>query len=171
MEIELLATANQSDTTAINLAGNNLGNNIQANNGNNILLGGASSDTLWGLDGNDTLNGGDGSDLLIGGAGNDDYLFTNVLGPANIDLVRGFVSGSDRVLIDDAIFTGLGLGALSANAFQLGTTALDADDRILYDPVTGFLRFDADGNGAGAALLFARLEGAPVIAATDIVVI
>jgi Ca2+-binding RTX toxin-like protein len=171
MEVELLSAADQSATTNINLAGNELANNIQANEGDNILIGGGGNDTLYGLGGNDTLNGGDGSDLLIGGAGADDHVFRNVLGAGNIDLVLGFVAGSDRILLDDAIFTGLSLGALSANAFRLGNVALDADDRILYDQVTGNLFFDADGNGSGSALLFARLDGAPVIAASDFQVI
>jgi Ca2+-binding RTX toxin-like protein len=171
-EVELLVTSDQSSTAPINLTGNNLGNNIQANEGDNILRGGASGDTLYGLGGNDTLNGGDGSDLMIGGTGDDSYMFTNVLGPANIDLIRGFAPGSDKILLDDAIFTAMaGLGTLGAGAFRQGNVAQDADDRILYDTTTGFLFYDADGNGAGSAVVFARLEGAPVIANTDFIVI
>ncbi|HEY5710537.1 MAG TPA: hypothetical protein VIT38_01475, partial [Allosphingosinicella sp.] len=59
----------------------------------------------------------------------------------------------------------------SANAFVNGATALDADDRILYDTATGNLFFDADGNGAGTAVLFATLQGHPPIAASDFIVI
>ena len=44
-------------------------------------------------------------------------------------------------------------------AFQLGTAALDGDDRILYDPTTGALRYDVDGTGAAAAH-WASEEGA-----------
>ena len=49
--------------------------------------------------------------------------------------------------------------------------AQDADDRILYDAATGNLYFDADGNGAGAAVLFATLNSHPVINAGDFTVI
>ena len=58
-------------------------------------------------------------------------------------------AGTDRIALDDAVFTGLGLGALNANAFVIGTAAADADDRIVYDSATGALSFDADGTGAG----------------------
>ena len=73
-------------------------------------------------------------------------------------------------MLDDAIFTGLALGALPAGAFRTGTSAQDADDRIIYDPATGNLFFDADGNGGGAAMQFATLQGAPALAASDFIV-
>ncbi|HYJ52239.1 MAG TPA: hypothetical protein VEW04_03620, partial [Allosphingosinicella sp.] len=73
--------------------------------------------------------------------------------------------------LDDAVFTGLSLGALNANAFVIGTTAQDADDRIIYNSTTGALFFDADGNGAGAAVQFATLDGHPIVTASDFTVI
>ena len=69
------------------------------------------------------------------------------------------------------MFTGLSLGALNAGVFVTGSAALDADDRILYDASTGKLYFDADGNGAGAAVQFAILSGSPAITASDFTVI
>ena len=39
-------------------------------------------------------------------------------------------------------------------------TATDANDRVLYDTNGGQLYYDADGNGAGARVLFAILDGA-----------
>ena len=69
------------------------------------------------------------------------------------------------------MFTGLGLGALNANAFVTGSAAGDADDRIVYNSATGALFFDADGNGAGAAIQFATLQGAPALSASDFAVI
>jgi Ca2+-binding RTX toxin-like protein len=47
----------------------------------------------------------------------------------------------------------------------------DAADRVVYDTSAGNLYYDADGDGAGAALLFATLQGAPNLHADDIVVI
>ena len=74
-------------------------------------------------------------------------------------------------MLDDAVFTGLSMGALPAGAFVVGTAAQDADDRIIYDQATGKLWFDADGNGAGAAILFATLGTGLGITAGDFVVI
>jgi hypothetical protein len=37
------------------------------------------------------------------------------------------VSGTDRIALDHGVFTGLGFGALNANAFVIGTAAGDAD--------------------------------------------
>ena len=47
----------------------------------------------------------------------------------------------------------------------------DADDRVVYNTTTGQLFYDADGNGAGAAMLFATLDGHPPIVAGDFTVI
>ncbi|MCK6406776.1 MAG: calcium-binding protein, partial [Rhodocyclaceae bacterium] len=49
--------------------------------------------------------------------------------------------------------------------------AHDADDRILYSLTTGALYYDADGNGAGAAVRFAMLQGAPTVTAGDLMVV
>jgi serralysin len=92
------------------------------------------------------------------------------LGSGNVDFIADLVSGLDRIGLDDAVFNGLAAGALNPNAFRLGASAQDADDRILYDPATGALYFDADGSGAGAAVQFAVLQGAPPILATDFIV-
>ena len=115
------------------------------------------TDALIGFGGNDRLDGGGGLDLLVGGTGQDSFVFASALDGAAADIVADFSSADDTILLDDAVFTGLSLGALNANAFVTGGAALDADDRILYDAGTGKLYFDADGNGAGAAMQFATL--------------
>jgi serralysin len=73
--------------------------------------------------------------------------------------------------LDDAVFTGLGLGALRAIAFHTGRAAANADDRIIYNSDTGQLLFDADGNGAGAAVRFGTLGVVLGLTANDFVVI
>ena len=152
-EIELLSTSDNGGTAAINLTGNELGQVLVGNAGNNIL------------------DGGNGNDLLQGLSGADEFTFTTALGAGNVDTILDFVSGTDRIAIDNTVFNTLPNGALNANAFFAGAAAHDADDRIIYDGATGQLFYDADGNGAGAQVLFATLTGAPVIAATDFLVI
>lgn len=41
------------------------------------------------------------------------------------------------------------------NTFALGTAANHANDRLIYDQGSANIYYDADGNGAGAAVLFA----------------
>ena len=47
-------------------------------------------------------------------------------------------------------------GALTAAAFRQGVAANDASDRILYDPATGIIRYDADGTGPTAWCVLPR---------------
>ena len=127
---------------------------------------------IYGNAGANVLDGKGGNDLLTGGAGADIFAFTAALGAGNVDTIADFVAGTDKIGLDDAIFTAIGgLGALNANAFVTGAGAADADDRIVYNSATGQLFYDADGNGGGAAILFATLQGAPVLAASDFQVI
>jgi serralysin len=151
--VEVLSTADNAGTGAINLTGNEFGNILVGNAGANVL------------------NGGLGADRLAGFGGADSFAFTTAIGGGNVDVIADFAHGTDKILLDDAAFAGLGLGALGANAFVAGGAALDADDRILYNQATGQLFFDADGAGGGAATLFATLEGAPVLSASDFQVI
>ena len=53
----------------------------------------------------------------------------------------------------------------------MGSTAQDADDRIIYSQATGQLFYDADGNGAGAAIQFATLGTGLALSASDFTVI
>jgi hypothetical protein len=156
-EIEVLSTISQEASTAINLTGNAFAQEIYGNAGANVI------------------DGKDGDDFLIGLSGADSYAFTTSIGFGNVDTIVGFdgvgSDGDDMILLDDAIFTGLALGALDPNAFHVGTAAADADDRIIYNSATGAIYFDADGNGAGVAIQFATLEAAPALTSSDFTVI
>ncbi|MBY0565787.1 MAG: hypothetical protein K2P70_00625 [Hyphomonadaceae bacterium] len=127
------------------------------NGGNDTLTGGGGVDNLDGSNGNDTVNGGLGADTLYGGAGADAFVFSTTLGGGNVDSIVGFSVVDDIIHLDVSVFTGIGLGVLAANAFVIGAAALDADDRIIYNAATGALFYDADGDGAGAAVQFATL--------------
>jgi len=154
MSVEKLTTTNNAGTAAIDLTGNNLANTIYGNEGANVIDGKGGSDFLFGLGGADT------------------FAFTTALGAGNLGRIVDFVGGTDKIALDDAVFTAIGgLGALNANAFHTGTSAHDADDRIIFNSATGELFYDADGNGAGSAVLFAKLDGSPTLAASDFMVI
>jgi uncharacterized protein len=153
-EIEVLGTVDNTASTAIDLTGNELSNFVTGNAGDNVIDGGA------------------GSDFLHGRGGADTFAFTTALGATNVDEILDFVSGTDKIGLDDAIFAGIGTpGSFDANAFVAGSAAADADDRIIYDQATGQLFYDADGNGAGAAVLFGLVSGLPSLTATDFTVI
>jgi Ca2+-binding RTX toxin-like protein len=76
----------------------------------------------------------------------------------------------DKILLDGALF-GLTPGALPAGAFNTGSAATDADDRILFDPATRALLFDGDGSGSSPALLIAFIDNPFNLDATYIAVV
>ncbi|MGB4828341.1 MAG: flagellar biosynthesis protein FlgM, partial [Paracoccaceae bacterium] len=60
-----------------------------------------------------------------------------------------------------------------ANQFQTraDNNAQDADDRFIFNTTDRTLWFDADGNGAGAAIMVADLQAGAVVTAADILLI
>jgi len=138
---------------AIDATGNSAANALTGNNAANLL------------------NGMAGSDTLKGGGGADGFLFTTALGATNVDAILDLQVGVDDIVLENAVFTGLAVGALAAGAFRTGAAAVDADDRILYDIATGALYFDSDGNGAAAAVQFATVTAGLVVSETEFVVI
>ncbi|WP_442581715.1 beta strand repeat-containing protein [Mesorhizobium sp. ASY16-5R] len=153
--IEYLNTTSLVGTYAVDLTGNELVQLVRGNDGAN------------------TLDGGGGADVLYGMGGADNFRFSTALAADNIVRIADFAAGTDKIELDDAIFTTLGLGALSASAFK--DTALaprDADDHIIYNSVSGALLYDADGFGTTfAAIRFATLTGSPTLTAADFVVV
>ena len=144
--------------------GNSGDNRLLGNSGNNLLNGGGGDDRVDGGAGADRIYGGEGDDILIGGSGKDGFFFNTAPGPGNVDRSSTSRSRTTSSTSPDMRSPSIGpLGTLGANAFVLGTSAGDADDRILYDPATGEIFFDADGSGAAAAILFATVSaGTPL---------
>ena len=161
--------------------GNGLANIINGNMGANLLRGGAGNDSLAGVDGDDRLEGGDGDDSLAGdngndwlsgGAGNDtmtggagfDTFHFGAPLQSNVDRIADLATG-DRIELEASIFTALAAGALATTAFRQGAAASNSQHRIIYNNTTGQIFYDADGNGAGAAILFATVSPGTVITA------
>lgn len=153
-EIEVLRTANDSGTAAINLTGNEFGQQLVGNRGAN------------------KIDGKGGNDMLTGGAGKDTFLFTSSLDAAkNVDTIKDFRPIDDTFSLNHLVFQGLAVGNLAPGAFALGSTASQADDRILYDKATGFLYFDRDGSGtAYNPIHFATVTAGVNLTAADFIV-
>ncbi|TMM50437.1 hypothetical protein [Qipengyuania marisflavi] len=100
------------------------------------------------------------------------FIFDAALTAANVDHITDFRrGGGDTLELDLSVFSGIsGAGVLDASAFHRGTSAADADDRIIYDKDTGNLFYDADGVGGADQVLFATLEAGTNLTAGDIFV-
>lgn len=123
--------------------------------GNDELRGRGGVDTLHGDGGKDRLDGGEGNDTLDGGKNTDTFVFKS--DPSTgVDTIVSFEKG-EKIELSDKVFAGLTEGALGAEHFALGAQATTADHRILYNPGTGQLLYDSDGNGAATAVAIAVL--------------
>src|SRR6185369_665709 len=176
--------AKQRDTVAIaygvtieNATGSAGNDVIIGNDAANVLDGGAGNDNLDGGNGDDELRGGSGNDLLKGGSGADRFVFDASTGGArNTDAIADFEAGVDKIVLDGAIFKGLGATTANfpARAFALAASALDSSDRIMYDQASGALSYDRDGTGTRYAQVQFAVLGAgthPALAYTDIQVL
>jgi Ca2+-binding RTX toxin-like protein len=132
------------------LTGSALADQIDAGNGNDYIDGGAGDDPY--------LSGGAGNDTIVGGSGSDHFVFAAPLDAAtNVDDISDFAVAEDFIWLKAEFFANVGAtGTLSAGALAYGSSATEADDRVLYDSSTGRLYYDADGSGSeSSAVLFA----------------
>ena len=146
---------------------NSVGSKVFGNDSDNWITTGIGQDSLFGNGGQDTLTGGLGNDWF-GAAYNSFY--------HPFATITDFEVGSDKIALHYEYFGPLDNSSgpdLAAAKFKiLGTgQAIDADDRILYNPATGVLSYDEDGSGAFAAYKFALLENHPVLTAADFVLV
>ncbi|WP_133372255.1 calcium-binding protein, partial [Sulfurisoma sediminicola] len=129
--------------------------NLTGNTGDNTLTGNAAANVLNGGAGNDVLIGGGGSDTLTGGLGNDIFVVNQVA--TLVARISDFMTGQDRVALGQATFGGLfdGSGSLQAGVFDIDETDSFSSDsqRLLYNVLTGTLKYDPDGRlGSSAAV-------------------
>ncbi|HZH09676.1 MAG TPA: calcium-binding protein [Microvirga sp.] len=146
---------------------------VNGGTGNDKLNGGTGNDTVAGSTGNDTVSGGTGNDTLYGGLGKDYFVFSDKLNKvSNVDTLTDFSVKDDTILLENAVFTKLTkTGTLNKEFFAFGTAAKDGNDYILYDKGTGYLRYDADGSGKGAAVVFGKLAAGLTLTNADFYVI
>ncbi len=85
--------------------------------------------------------GGPGNDTLIAGPHKDQFVFDTTLNAAtNVDRVKHFDPGTDKLILDKSFFGALtGPGTLANGEFHKGAAAHDGDDHIIYNKHTGAL--------------------------------
>jgi len=162
--------------TADYIYGNKYADYIKAGAGNDFVFGYAGNDTLAGETGNDALYGGSGKDILYGGSGNDKFVFDTILNATtNLDTIKDFARKSDKIVLDDDIFTKFANKSfITAGNLITGTKALQADDYLIYNTSNDTLYYDQDGSGSKFGLVaFAKIEltGSAAPSATDFQVI
>jgi Ca2+-binding RTX toxin-like protein len=156
---------------------------ILAGGGDDTVFGGEGADTIFGQTGDDALYGGSGNDLLyggadqdflVGGSGADAFVFATRPagnGWAEIDAIFDFVR-EDMIAIDNDLYPALGsqAGYLAASAFKVVGTgaAVDANDRIIYNQLTGVLSYDWNGSATGGRVALADLTNSPTLTSGDI---
>ncbi|KAB0266752.1 calcium-binding protein [Microvirga brassicacearum] len=155
-EVEVLKLAPASSKVTYDLTGSNTANQITGHAGKNTLKGLGGDDKIWGSLGNDTL---------YGNGGRDTFVFDTKPGRTNMDAVRDFRVKDDTIWLDNKYFSKLGSkgseikpALLSKSAFHIGSAAHDASDRIIYNNKKGILYYDADGDGARAAVQIATVS-------------
>ncbi|MFW2831100.1 GH12 family glycosyl hydrolase domain-containing protein [Sphingomonas sp. ID0503] len=117
------------------------------------------------------FHGGAGADTILCGAGADRVVLDATLGSGNVDRIKGYSAVADTIVLDHAVFDRVAIGTLSSAAFVAGTAAADANDRVIYDKGTGIMLFDADGKGAGLAVMIAQVDAGTTLTNADFVVI
>jgi Ca2+-binding RTX toxin-like protein len=147
--IQTLRNAAGEGVPGVNGFGNELANEIVGNPFDNVIAGRG------------------GNDMLRGQAGADTFVFDRALGNNNVDKIVDFAPGEDMIALDDAVFRGILIGTLVQDAFIIGTSALDASDRIIYNSDNGGLYYDVDGTGDQAQIHFATLQNTAAITASD----
>ncbi|MEL7462997.1 MAG: choice-of-anchor Q domain-containing protein [Pseudomonadota bacterium] len=152
------------------LFGDEGANRLTGLGGDDLIRGRAGVDQLEGGAGDDTLIGDEGADVIVTGTGADTIFFNTAPNAAERDRITDFESGVDSLRIDTLVFGG---GLVSKQAAVLvangNPSATTGDATFLYDTDNGTLRFDADGTGAGASVLFALLQNVPTLDAGDFV--
>jgi VCBS repeat-containing protein len=145
---------------------------IAGTNGNDLFLfGEKDADTIFANAGNDTVFPRGGNDVVWLGAGFDTVVFNTPLA-GNKDTIKDFNHAQDTIKLENAVFTKLvATGPLNPAFFRAGPAALDGNDYIVYNQVTGALFYDFNGTAAGGVTQFAFLQNKPVLLANDFVVI
>ncbi len=138
---------------------------IFGSNSFNVLHGDGGNDTINGRGGNDQIAGNAGGDNLTGGLGRDEFQYNRRAGQDPWgDTITDFKSGTDRITFEVGDFAGMD-GTLR---FVNGSAAGGTGSWFFFNSANKGLFWDADGTGAGEAVLVATLNGVNALATSDI---
>ena len=129
--------------------------------GVDLLYGGSENDQLYGGSQADFLQGGLGRDILRGGTGADTFFFAaaaEMPGRGLRDLIADFTSGQDHIDLHRIAKLQVFIG--NANFHNIAK-------EVRYDPATGLLAGDTDGNGIADYQI--ALGAGTVLTATDLI--
>lgn len=154
---------------------------FEGNANNQTFIGTTKADTFIGNGGNDTLTGNAGNDTfvfgkvhqqVVTGSSTSVQTYTDTaFNLTGVDTITDFTRGSDKLelhLDQYAKLVGFGSANLKVGA---GAVAGDSNDYLIFDTTSKLLKYDADGNGAGAAVNIAVLTGVTTLTTSDIHVV
>ena len=133
----------------------------------NLTLLGNASHSATGNALDNLITGNAAQNSLTGGAGDDSFVLIDF----SQDIITDFTVSDDVIVLENSVFKQLVLGELSPAHFVLGASATNEADYILYDPATGIVRYDADGNGETPAEAIALLGSNLAITAQHFIVV
>ena len=145
---------------AINLTGTAGSDSFVGTRFNDTLSGLQGNDVLKGGAGNDHITGGLGRDVLTGGFGADVFVYVNAaqagVGAAR-DRITDFTAGVDH----------LDFSAFMAGGNFIGSAAFSAGGgpQVRFTPANGLVQGDVTGDGVADFSI--RLDGAPLVTASD----
>ncbi|HEX8192880.1 MAG TPA: calcium-binding protein, partial [Allosphingosinicella sp.] len=143
------------------------------------VFGGAAADTLTGGAGADQLHGGGGADVLTGGAGADLFRYSLVSDStaAAMDVVKGFVAGTDRIDLNRVDARAATTDSNEAFAF-IGANAFTAAGPNVPGELRAFnvagdvwqVEGDVNGDGVADIVIQVHVEAGQSLGAADFVV-
>lgn len=153
---------------------------FEGNADQQTFIGTSKADVFVGNGGNDTLTGNGGADKfvfgkvyeqIVTGSSTTVQTYTNTaFDLTGVDTITDFTRGTDKLelhLDQYSQLAGFNSSMLRVNS---SGTAQDANDYLVYNTTTKTLSYDADGNGAGAAVNIAVLTGVNTLSTSDFII-
>ena len=105
-----------------------------------FLTGNDANNDIYGHGGNDVLNGGGGSDNLWGGSGSDTFTYTQLSDSinTNLDIIKDFAKGQDKIDLSALDFDSISHGKGSANSNDELEYYIQSGNTIIDDPESDF---------------------------------